>query len=197
MKNCKNKYEDLVILDLNERTDIEELFMDELECADYTVGVVSDRFMIEYLLDEVINLDFTSIQYIDLAPDRIEDEFILYVTPEGYITVTPLDDVGYLYRQETVFIDMDCNIGQDVIDLCVNEDKDVRLFGLADEPVTCPCCECDNGHKKFHICKDSNGKCHGFYGGSTGENFAESYSYYSNQELSENDIVRILRAFLM
>ena len=197
MKNCKNKYEDLVILDLNERTDIEELFLDELECAEHTVGIVSDRLMIEYLLDEVINLDFTSIQYIDLAPDRIEDVFILYVTPEGYITATPLDEVGHLYRQETVFIDMDCNVEQDVIDLCVNEDKDVRLFGLADEPVKYPCCECDNGRKKFHVCKDSDGKCRGFYGSSTGEDFAKSYSYYSNQELSENDIVRILRAFCM
>ena len=197
MKNCKNKYEDLTIIDLNERTDIEELFFDELECADHTVGIVSDRFLIEYLLDEVIQLDYTSINYIDLAPDRIEDKFIMYVTAEGYITVTPLDDVGYLYRQEVVFIDMDCNVDQDVIDLCVNEDKDVRLFGLVDEPVKCPCCECNNGRKKFHVCKDSDGKCHGFYGSSTGENFAESYSYYSNQELSENDIVRILRAFCM
>ncbi|MFR7913786.1 hypothetical protein [Eubacterium ramulus] len=110
--------------------DIENLFFDELECADHTVGIVSDRFLIEYLLDEVIQLDYTSINYIDLAPDRIEDEFIMYVTAEGYITVTPLDDVGYLYRQEVVFIDMDNVVQQDVIDICVNEDKDVRLFGL-------------------------------------------------------------------
>ena len=199
MKNSKNKYEDLTIIDLNERTDIENLFFDELECADHTVGIVSDRFLIEYLLDEVIQLDYTSINYIDLAPDRIEDEFIMYVTAEGYITVTPLDDVGYLYRQEVVFIDMDNVVQQDVIDICVNEDKDVRLFGLADEPVACPCCECEcnDGRKKFHICKDSDGKCHGFYGSTTGEDFAESYSYYSDQELSENDIMRILRALWM
>ena len=94
MKNSKNKYEDLTIIDLNERTYIEDLFFDELECADHTVGIVSDRFLVEYLLDEVIQLDFTSINYIDLAPDRIEDEFIMYVTAEGYITVTPRDDVG-------------------------------------------------------------------------------------------------------
>lgn len=197
MKKSKNKYEDIVILDLNERTDIEELFFDELECADHTVGIVSDRFLIEYLLDEVIQLDYTSINYIDLAPDRIEDEFIMYVTAEGYITVTPLDDVGYLYRQEVVFIDMDSTVGQYVIDLCVNEDKDVRLFGLADEPVGCPCCECNDRHKNFHVCKDSNGKCHGFYGSSSDEDFAESYSYYSSQELNDNDIVRILRALWM
>lgn len=197
MKNSKNKYEDLVIIDLNERTDIEDLFFDELECADHTVGIVSDRFLIEYLLDEVIQLDYTSINYIDLAPDRIEDEFIMYVTAEGYITVTPLDDVGYLYRQEVVFIDMDSTVQQDVIDLCVNEDKDVRLFGLADEPIACHCCECNDGRKKFHVCKDSDGKCHGFYGSSFGEDFTESYSYYSNKELTDNDIMRILRAFWM
>lgn len=197
MKNSKNKYEDLVIIDLNERTDIEDLFFDELECADHTVGIVSDRFLIEYLLDEVIQLDYTSINYIDLAPDRIEDEFIMYVTAEGYITVTPLDDVGYLYRQEIVFIDMDSTVQQDVIDLCVNEDKDVRLFGLADEPVACPCCECNDGRKKFHVYKDSDGKCHGFYRSTTGEDFTESYSYYSDQELTDNDIMRILRAFWM
>lgn len=197
MKNSKNKYEVLVIIDLNERTDIEDLFFDELECADHTVGIVSDRFLIEYLLDEVIQLDYTSVNYIDLAPDRIEDEFIMYVTAEGYITVTPLDDIGYLYRQEVVFIDMDSNVQQDVIDLCVNEDKDVRLFGLADEPIACPCCECNDGRKKFHVCKDSDGKCHGFYGSTSGEDFAESYSYYSNQELTGNDIMRILRAFWM
>lgn len=197
MKNSKNKYEDLVIIDLNERTDIEDLFFDELECADHTVGIVSDRFLIEYLLDEVIQLDYTSVNYIDLAPDRIEDKFIMYVTAEGYITVTPLDDVGYLYRQEIVFIDMDSTVQQDVIDLCVNEDKDVRLFGLADEPIACPCCECNDGRKKFHVCKDSDGKCHGFYGSTSGEDFAESYSYYSNQELTGNDIVRILHAFWM
>lgn len=197
MKNSKNKYEDLTIIDLNERTDIENLFFDELEYADHTVGIVSDRFLIEYLLDEVIQLDYTSINYIDLAPDRIEDEFIMYVTAEGYITVAPLDDVGYLYRQEVVFIDMDSVIQQNVIDLCVNEDKDVRLFGLADEPVKCPCCECNDGRKKFHISKDSDEKCHGFYGSSSGEDFTESYSYYSDQELTDNDIMRILRALWM
>lgn len=189
MKNSKNKYEDLVIIDLNERTDIEDLFFDELECADHTVGIVSDRFLIEYLLDEVIQLDYTSINYIDLAPDRIEDEFIMYVTAEGYITVTPLDDVGYLYRQEVVFIDMDSTVQQDVIDLCVNEDKDVRLFGLADEPIfTCDKC------KSFHICKNGDGKVHGILGKDSGIDYDANYSYWSSIELSDEDIQRILRA---
>ena len=196
MKNSKNKYEDLTILDLNERTDIEDLFFDELANADHTVGIVSDRFLIEYLLDEVIDLDYTSINYIDLAPDRIEDVFIMYVTAEGYITATPLDENGHLYRQEVVFIDMDSAVTQDVIDLCVNEDKDVRLFGLYDEPVKCSCCKCKDNNT-FHVCKDSDGKCHGFYGSSNGDKYSESYSYYSNQELSDMDIVKILRAFLM
>lgn len=192
MNKIKNKYENMIILDLNERTDIVELFMDELEYAEKTVGIVSDRFLIDYLLGEVIALDYTSINYIDLAPGRIEGVFILYVTPEGYITVTPLDEDGYLYRQEIIFIDMDEVANQHIIDVCVDEDKDVRLFGLADEPI----CQCNKCKKSYHICKDNNGKIHGVLGKDSSDDYESSYSYYSSVELDESDIRKILHAFL-
>lgn len=187
----KNKYEDIIILDLDEKTDIVDLYMDELDESEETVGIVTDRFTMDYLLQEVLDSEYTSINYIDLAPERLEDPFVMHVTAEGYITVAPLDYIKQLKVLDVVFIDMDGDVGQEVIDFCVDNDKDVRLFGLTDEPVQ----NCKKCKSTYHICKDKNVQCPRIHDSRLCDGYESSY-YYSGLELDEEDIRRILRAFL-
>ena len=65
------------------------------------------------------------------------NEYLVSVDDGGVITVVPIEDFGILDKTDIFYIDMDGDIEQNIIDYCVNEDKEVILFGQEDN------CECD------------------------------------------------------
>ena len=129
----KNKYENIQMIDLEDKVDdIVEIYINKLYHTDKTVGVIVNKEIAEYILDNLIRLDETSIKEIDLVDYMNIDEYLVSVDDNGVITVVPIEDFCVLDKTDIFYIDMDGDIEQDIIDYCVNEDKEVILFGQED-----------------------------------------------------------------
>lgn len=195
----KNKYENIKMLDLEDKVDnIISIYINRLYHTDKTVGVIVNKEIAEYILDNLIRLDETSIKEIDLVDYMNINEYLVSVDDGGVITVVPIEDFGILDKTDIFYIDMDGDISQDIIDYCVNEDKEVILFGQEDN---CECDgECENcpsscGENYLHTSEDEDGNTHGFTASKSDGDSYMSYSYYSSDELSHEDIQKMLKAF--
>ena len=130
----KNKYENIQMIDLEDKVDdIVEIYINKLYHTDKTVGVIVNKEIAEYVLDNLIRLDETSIKEIDLVDYMNIDEYLVSVDDNGVITVVPIEDFCVLDKTDIFYIDMDGDISQDIIDYCVNENKEVILFGEEDD----------------------------------------------------------------
>ena len=196
----KNKYEDIQMIDLEDKVDdIISIYINRLYHTDKTVGVIVNKEIAEYILDNLIRLDETSIKEIDLVDYMNIDEYLVSVDDGGVITVVPIEDFCVLDKTDIFYIDMDGDISQDIIDYCVNEDKEVILFGQEDD---CECDgECENcpAHNETYLHtsedEDEDGNTHGFTASKSDGDSYISYSYYSSDELSHEDIQKMLKAF--
>lgn len=195
----KNKYEDIQMIDLEDKVDdIISIYINRLYHTDKTVGVIVNKEIAEYIMEELLTLDETSIKEIDLVDYMNVDEYLVSVDDDGVITVVPIEDFGVLDKTDIFYIDMDGDIEQNIIDYCVNEDKEVILFGQEDD---CECDgECENcssscGESYLHISEDEDGNTHGFTASRSDGDSYMSYSYYSSDELSHEDIQKMLKAF--
>ena len=192
----KNKYEDIQMIDLEDKVaDIVEIYINRLYNTDKTVGVVVSKEIAEYILDNLIRLDETSIKEIDLVDYMNIDEYLVSVDDNCVITVVPIENFGVLDKTDIFYIDMDGDISQDIINYCVNDDKEVILFGQKDN------CDgdCENcpAHDEtyLHTSEDEDGNTHGFTASRSDGDSYMSYSYYSSDELSHEDIQKMLKAF--
>ena len=140
----KNKYEDIEMLDLEDKVDdILDIYINRLYHTEKTVGIVVNKEIAEYILDELVKIDETSIKEVDLVDYMEVDEYLVSVDDDGYITCVPIEEYVVLDKTDIVYIDMDGDILQDIIDYCVNEDKEVILFGQDDdEDCGIDCCDC-------------------------------------------------------
>lgn len=193
----KNKYENIKMLDLEDKVDdIVEIYINRLYNTDKTVGVIVNKEIAEYILDIFIRLDETSIKEIDLVDYMNIDEYLVSVDDGGVITVIPIEDFGVLDKTDIFYIDMDGDIEQNIIDYCVNEDKEVILFGQEDDECDGKCENCSAHDETYlHTSDDVNGNTHGFTASRSDGDSYVSYSYYSSDELSHEDIQKMLKAF--
>nr|DAQ21621.1 MAG TPA: hypothetical protein [Caudoviricetes sp.] len=184
------------MIDLEDKVDdIVKIYINRLYHTDKTVGVVVNKEIAEYILDILIRLDETSIKEIDLVNYMNIDEYLVSVDDDGYITCVPIEDYVVLDKTDIVYIDMDGDILQNIIDYCVNEDKEVILFGQEDDcdgdGENCPA----HDETYFHTSEDKDGNAHGFTASRSDGDSYMSYSYYSSDELSHEDIQKMLKAF--
>ena len=122
------------MIDLEDKVDdIVKIYINRLYHTDKTVGVVVNKEIAEYVLDNLIRLDETSIKEIDLVDYMNIDDYLVSVDDDGVITVVPIEDFCVLDKTDIFYIDMDGDISQDIIDYCINEDKEVILFGQEDD----------------------------------------------------------------
>lgn len=139
--------------------DIVEIYINRLYNTDKTVGVIVNKEIAEYILDNLIRLDETSIKEIDLVDYMNIDEYLVSVDDDGVITVVPIEDFGVLDKTDIFYIDMDGDIEQNIIDYCVNEDKEVILFGQEDEcDGECEKCNCHDMATTTSTSYEVNGK---------------------------------------
>ena len=193
----KNKYKNIKMLDLEDKVDdIVEIYINRLYNTDKTVGVIVNKEIAEYILDILIRLDETSIKEIDLVDYMNIGEYLVSVDDNGVITVIPIEDFGVLDKTDIFYIDMDGDIEQNIIDYCVNEDKEVILFGQEDDECDGKCENC-SAHDEIYLytSDDVNGNTHGFTASRSDGDSYVSYSYYFSDELSHEDIQKMLKAF--
>ena len=192
----KNKYVDIQMIDLeNKVDDIISIYINRLYHTDKTVGVIVNKEIAEYIMEELLALDATSIKKIDLVDYMNIDEYLVSVDDNCVITVVPIEDFGVLDKTDIFYIDMDGDISQDIINYCVNEDKEVILFGQEDDcDGDCKNCNCHD-ETYLHTSEDEDGNAHGFTASRSDGDSYISYSYYSSDELSHEDIQKMLKAF--
>lgn len=179
----------------NKVEDIVDIYIEKFYHTDKTVGVIVNKEIAEYIMDELICLDETSIKEIDLVDYMNIGEYLVSVDNDGCITVVPIEDFGVLDKTDIFYIDMDGDIKQDIIDYCVNEDKEVILFGQEDycdgDCENCPVYD----ETYLHTSEDEDGNAHGFTASRSDGDSYMSYSFYSSDELSHEDIHKMLKAF--
>ena len=202
----KNKYEDIEMIELEEREDICDIFIDnaaDIDNTDVTVAVIANKELVSYITEELLKHDWTSAQKIDFDEDNVE--YMVSVNGGGYVVAIPITryDNKYFTDIDVVYISMDSDVNQDIIDKCLDMDKDVALFGLEDEDCECDCCgKCDcNGSvttksNSSTVSKDDDGTLNGFSvswaDSNDGAFYSSSYSYYSNDE---NTVRRLAKEF--
>lgn len=182
------KYEDMDIINVDEYEDIIDILLNRLLNTEKTVGIVVNKEFAEYITSILLKIPETSIKEIDFIDWYNINEYLVYINNDGYVTAIPIDDKVVLDNADIIYINMDGDIKQDVIDYCVNEDKEVILFGLTDD------CENCIGHD-YDVYKLDDDYIHGFTASKTDDSSYVSYSYYTTEDLSDKDIEKILKAF--
>lgn len=196
MNRKENKYEAIDMLDLNDKVeDIIDIYISRIYHTDKTVGIIVNKEFAEYIMGNLLDFDDTSVKEIDLVDRLNTNEYLVSVDNDGYVTVLPIEEFKIIDNTDILYIDMDGDIEQNIIDYCVNEDKEVILFSQEDN-----CdgdCENCSAHDEtyLHTSDDENGNTHGFTASRSDGDSYMSYSYYSSDELSHEDIKKMLKAF--
>lgn len=187
--------ENLNIITVYDYTELAYKFIHHLYHTDKTVALIAGRDLVEYIFDEVMDLDETSIWRVDLTDDDPDIEYMLSVTDEGYVTVIPLDDYGDLYDADIFYIDMDGSVSQDVIEECKDLEKEVILFGLTDEcDGNCEdCAELHDGAMNLDVEVDGDNDIHGFTVSKSEDGKYTSHTFYTSEKLSEKQMRDFLK----
>lgn len=187
--------ENLNIITVYDYTELAYKFIHHLYHTDKTVALIAGRDLVEYIFDEVMDLDETSIWRVDLTDDDPDIEYMLSVTDEGYVTVIPLDDYGDLYDPDIFYIDMDGSVSHDVIDECKDLEKEIVLFGLTDEcDGNCEdCAELHDGEMNLDVEVDGDNDIHGFTVSKSEDGKYTSHTFYTSEKLSEKQMRDFLK----
>lgn len=141
------------ILTFDEIEDIVDIFIDKLCHTDKTVALITNKELVEYAMDELLNDDCITVKRVDLELDGEDVEYMISVDDDGYMIVQPVEnyDDKYFKDIEYAFVDMDGCVDQTTIDNLLDRNVEIVLFGIDDE---CNCDECDDCEEGFAI----NGK---------------------------------------
>ena len=138
-----NKQEENIvdILTFDEIEDIVNVFIHKLYNTDKTVALISNRELVEYTMDELLNDDCITVKRVDLELEDEDTEYMISVDDDGYMVVQSVEyyDDKYFKGIEYAFVDMDGCVDQVTIDALLDKNVPVVLFGYDDE---CQCDEC-------------------------------------------------------
>lgn len=184
---------DVITLDATE--DIVYIFLETVENTDKTTGIIANKELIEYAMGEALAQDWINVRRVDI---ELEDmEYMLSIDDNRDLVVQPVIEYAdkYFSSMETVYISMDGDVSQDVIDNCIDRDVNVILFGYEED---CDCDECQcactdkdtDDSESTHISRDKHGNPLGFSKTwSTVRDGVHCYSSYSHYS-SDVDMLR-------
>ena len=129
------------ILTFDEIEDIVDIFIDKVYHTDKTVALITNKELVEYAMEELLDDSFITVKRVDLELEDEDTEYMISVDDDGYMVVQPIEyyDDKYFKGIKYAFVDMDGCVSQVTIDNLLNRDVPVVLFGYDDE---CQCDEC-------------------------------------------------------
>ena len=133
------------ILNFDEIDDIIGIFIDKVCHTDKTVALITNKELIEYAMNELLEDSYITVKRVDLELDSEDAEYMISVDDDGYMVVQPVEyyDAKYFMGIEYAFVDMDGCVGQVTIDNLLNRNVEIVLFGYEDDGCGCEdCCEC-------------------------------------------------------
>ena len=132
------------ILTFDEIEDIVDIFIDKVYHTDKTIALITNKELVEYAMDALLNDDCITVKRVDLELDSEDAEYMISVNDDGYVVVQPVEyyDDKYFNDIEYAFVDMDGCVEQMTIDNLLDRDVKIVLFGIEDE---CGCDECEKG----------------------------------------------------
>ena len=138
------------ILTFDEIEDIVDIFIDKVYHTDKTVALITNKELVEYAMDVLLNDDCITVKRVDLELDSEDAEYMISVDDDGYMVVQPVEyyDDKYFNNIEYAFVDMDGCVGQVTIDNLLNRNVEIVLFGYEDDGCGCEECECACACKK-------------------------------------------------
>ena len=131
------------IITFDEIEDIVDIFINKVYHTDKTVALITNKELVEYAMNELINDNCITVKRVDLELDSEDAEYIISVDGDGSMVVQPVEyyDDKYFMGIEYAFVDMDGCVKQMTIDNLLDRDVSVVLFGYEDER-KCDECEC-------------------------------------------------------
>lgn len=132
------------ILTFDEIEDIVDIFIDKVYHTDKTIALITNKELVEYAMDVLLNDDCITVKRVDLELDSEYAEYMISVDDDGYMVVQPVEyyDDKYFNGIEYAFVDMDGCVEQMTIDNLLDRDVEIVLFGIDDEACSCDECEC-------------------------------------------------------
>ena len=129
------------ILTFDEIEDIVDIFIDKVYHTDKTVALITNKELVEYAMDELLEDSYITVKRVDLELDSEDVEYMISVDDDGYMVVQPVEyyDDKYFNGIEYAFVDMDGCVEQMTIDALLDRDVELVLFGIGE----CSCDECD------------------------------------------------------
>ena len=126
---------------------IVDIFIDKVYHTDKTVALITNKELIEYAMDVLLNDDCITVKRVDLELDSEDAEYMISVDDDGYMVIQPVQyyDDKYFNDIEYAFVDMDGCVEQMTIDNLLDRNVEIVLFGYEDE---CGCDECECTCKK-------------------------------------------------
>lgn len=141
------------ILTFDEIEDIVDIFINKVYHTDKTVALITNKELVEYAMDELLNDDYIAIKRVDLELDSEDAEYMISVDDGGYMVVQPVEyyDDKYFMGIEYAFVDMDGCVDQMTIDNLLNRDVEIVLFGYEEDNESkydkCSECACKKDEK--------------------------------------------------
>lgn len=141
------------ILTFDEIEDVVDIFIDKVYHTDKTVALITNKELVEYAMDVLLNDDCITVKRVDLELDSEDAEYMISVDDDGYMIVQPIEyyDDKYFNGIEYVFVDMDGCVEQMTIDNLLDRDVEIVLFGYEEDNESkydkCSECACKKDEK--------------------------------------------------
>lgn len=131
-----NKYEENIsdIITLNATEEIVDIFLAHVMDTDETVGILANKELVEYAMNETLKHEYISARKVDLELSN-EVEYMISIDDDGNMVVQPVIEYNdkYFSAMQHVYISMDGDVTQATIDVCLDKGMYVVLFGYEDD----------------------------------------------------------------